>query len=154
MSIIDYRWSEGQGVEGPVWEDESFFVSSRLLKCHLGAKFQTHCWYNADFAWLELLPHCVTIFAGVVVWVSGPYRFIFLNAWSSVSGTAWEGLKRATLLEEVLLGVGFEVSKGHTRPSLSFFLPAICRWYELSATASEPCLPACCHTPALDDLML
>lgn len=32
VSIVDHRWSEGQGVEGQVGEDESVFVSLRLLK--------------------------------------------------------------------------------------------------------------------------
>jgi hypothetical protein len=49
---------------------------------------------------------------------NGPHRFVSLNAWSLVGGTVlgrtgWCGL----VGESVSLGMGFEVSKVHTRPS-------------------------------------
>lgn len=52
----------------------------------------------------------------------------------------WEGLRRAALLEEVcvLLGVGFEISKFHSRPSLS----VSDKEKALSATAPALCLRA------------
>ena len=36
-----------------------------------------------------------------------------LNSCSLVGGTVWEGLGNVALLEEVSLGLGFEVSKAH-----------------------------------------
>jgi hypothetical protein len=50
---------------------------------------------------------------------NGPCRLIYLNVWSLVSGTLWEGLEGLASLKYVLLGVGFQVSRAHTRPSLS-----------------------------------
>lgn len=51
----------------------------------------------------------------------------------------------------MFLRVGPEVSKAHTRPHLPFYLPMICRSYELPDTAPEPGLPAYCHTAGCDD---
>lgn len=50
---------------------------------------------------------------------NSPHSLIYLNVWTTVSGTVWEGLADMALLEECGLaeedgsqGVGSEVSKG------------------------------------------
>lgn len=45
---------------------------------------------------------------------NGPRRLIYLNTWSSVGETVWEGLGGMVLLEGVCLEVGFEVKKKKT----------------------------------------
>lgn len=42
------------------------------------------------------------------------HRLIFLNIWSPVGETVWEGLGGMVLLEGVCLEVGFEVKKKKT----------------------------------------
>lgn len=44
-------------------------------------------------------------------------RLIYLNAWSPISGTPWEGLGGMAWLEEAC---HFEVLKVHTKPSVCF----------------------------------
>ena len=69
---------------------------------------------------------------------------MYLNAWSPISGTDWEGLGGVVLLEEVLsIGTGYDVSKAQAIPS-SLSL-TIYFWQDvrkLLATAPAPCLPA------------
>lgn len=48
---------------------------------------------------------------------NGSQKFPYLNAWSPIDGTAWEGWGSVALLEEVWhWPVGFESSKAHTIP--------------------------------------
>ena len=49
------------------------------------------------------------------------------------------------MLEELSLGVGFEVSDVHARPNVSLILLLVEPEVELSATSPAPCLPACHH---------
>lgn len=56
---------------------------------------------------------------------SGLQRLIYLNGWSLVGRAISGGLGGVLLLlEEVSLGLGLEVSKVHTMPSIS--LPPVC----------------------------
>ena len=76
-----------------------------------------------------------------------PQRLMYLNTWSPVGGNIWEGLGGVVLLEEVChWGWDLRFKKPTSFPvsSLGFCL-SVTR--ELSATASAPCLPACCHAP-------
>ena len=75
------------------------------------------------------------------------HRFIYLNAWSPVHGTIWEGLGGVAFLEDVChSSVDFGVSKTQPVPvSLSLFLLSADPDVELSATSPVPCLPACPH---------
>jgi hypothetical protein len=47
----------------------------------------------------------------------------------------------------VSLGVGFGVSKAHSRPSLSDSASNLQIRCKLLRTAPGPCLPTCCHVP-------
>jgi hypothetical protein len=61
-----------------------------------------------------------------------------LNTWCSGHGTVWGGLKGDIFVGAMSLGVGFEVSKAHARPSFSLYnLKTGCK---LSATSPVPCL--------------
>lgn len=43
---------------------------------------------------------------------NGPHRLLYLNTWSLVNGTVWEGLGVMAFLDKVFhCGVDFEVSK-------------------------------------------
>ena len=68
---------------------------------------------------------------------------IYLNAWSPVSGTVWEGLGGVVLLEDVLsLGADYEVSKAQAIPSsLSLTMYVYQNVRKLVAIAPAPCLP-------------
>lgn len=61
-----------------------------------------------------------------------------------VSELFWERLAGVALLEEMSLGVGFEVSKGHVRPSLFPSLLPTCRKEVSSQLLCQHhvCLPA------------
>lgn len=84
---------------------------------------------------------------------NGPFHSRELNAWSPVGEIVWLGMIRSCGLlgGDVSLGEGFEVSKAQESPVSSLSLPPTyglgCK---LSATASAPCLPACCHSPCND----
>lgn len=63
----------------------------------------------------------------VVVWMRMTlYRLMCLNAWSLISGTIWEDLRRYGLgfREDVSLGLTFRLSKAVTGP-VTFSLPEI-----------------------------
>jgi hypothetical protein len=73
---------------------------------------------------------------------NAPYRLMYLNTWSPVSATVWEGLGGVALLEEVChYGVVFEVSKAHTVPTGSSLTLLWIRC-KLSTSATALCLPA------------
>ena len=55
--------------------------------------------------------------------INGLNRLLYLNTWSPVTGSVWEGLGGVALLEEgVLLGVDGELSEVHAIPGMSFVL--------------------------------
>ena len=88
------------------------------------------------------------------VWCFGqewPPRLIYLNTWSTVGGTVWKGLRCGLVGEDMLLGMGFVISKAHTIPSLlSVSLPHASGSFKLSATSPSPCLTSCFHVPCHD----
>lgn len=53
-----------------------------------------------SFSRVLSLGRCNNIYSGGLN-ENGPHRFIYFNAWSPASGTVWEGLAEAALLEEV-----------------------------------------------------
>lgn len=67
-------------------------------------------------------------------WLSYRHTLIYLNTFSTVGKTDWEGLTYS-LVGDVSLGVGFEVLKAHTNPSLSFRL-CLCSRCKLSASST------------------
>ena len=56
------------------------------------------------------------------------------------------------LLEEVSLGMGFEVSRVQARPSGSLFLLPVGLDVEFSTISPAPCLPECHHIPHNDEM--
>lgn len=76
-------------------------------------------------------------------------RIMYLNARTLVGGTVSERIRRCGVVGDVSLGVGFMVSKAHTRPSLASLPPACRSGLKLPAPAPLPYLPNCCHTPAM-----
>jgi hypothetical protein len=74
-----------------------------------------------------------------------------LDAWSPVGVTVWERFGCVALLDKV----GFGIVKNPYHPQLAAFLSSLPHdcvlKYELLATVSALCLPACCHAPCFDD---
>ena len=78
---------------------------------------------------------------------SGPHRLKYLDVWSLLGGTIWEGLWSVALLEEVCHGDGSWGFKSPSHSQLALLLPLACpSGYKLPATASEPRLPVCYHS--------
>lgn len=84
---------------------------------------------------------------------NGPRGLIYLNVWTTVSGTIWEGLADVALLAECALQMkvdhrGWALRYQKFRPfpvsanSLPHYpIPALCLWVrcKMSTTAPEPC---------------
>lgn len=86
---------------------------------------------------------------------NGRHMFIYLNAWSLVYSTDCGRIKRCGLSEGgASLGVGFEDSEVHTRPSLSLWVLNLQIGCTFSATALVPCWMLPCSLPWLSGLIL
>lgn len=67
----------------------------------------------------------ITLWTGVLN-EKGPHRLAYLNVWFLVGELCGKGQRCGLVGGCVSLGVGFEVSKAYTRPSLT--LNAFCMW--------------------------